>query len=57
MAGRGGPPVVAPTQQGFGTMLVKATFPDARMDYAVEGLNCEIDIPIRPDERDQMEAS
>jgi two-component sensor histidine kinase len=45
----GGPPVVVPTRQGFGTMLVKATFPDARIDYAVEGLSCEIDIPIGPE--------
>jgi two-component sensor histidine kinase len=42
----GGPPVVAPTRQGFGTTLIKATFPDARMDYAVAGLSCEIDIPL-----------
>jgi PAS domain S-box-containing protein len=54
---RGGPPVAVPTRQGFGTMLVKATFPDARIDYAVEGLSCEIDIPIAQDERDQVEGS
>ena len=42
----GGPPVIVPTSQGFGTTLVKATFPDARIDYAVEGLNCEIDVPL-----------
>ena len=29
----GGPPVAAPTRQGFGTTLIKATFPDARMDF------------------------
>ena len=46
----GGPPVVAPTRHGFGTTLVKATFPDARIDYAVEGVNCEIDIPLVQDE-------
>jgi two-component sensor histidine kinase len=44
----GGPSVVAPTRQGFGTTLIKGTFPDAWMDYYVEGLNCEIDIPIQP---------
>jgi two-component sensor histidine kinase len=43
---KGGPPVVVPNQHGFGTMLVKATFPGARIDYAVEGLSCEIDIAI-----------
>jgi len=45
-----GPPVVVPTRHGFGTTLVKGTFPDARIDYAVEGLNCEIDVPIDRDE-------
>jgi two-component sensor histidine kinase len=45
---RGGPRVVAPTRHGFGTTLLKATFPDARIDYAVEGLSCEIKIPTGP---------
>jgi len=40
----GGPPVAVPTHQGFGTVLLKATFPNARIDYAVDGLNCEIDV-------------
>jgi PAS domain S-box-containing protein len=40
----GGPPVAAPTEHGFGTALLKATFPNARIDYATEGLSCEIDI-------------
>jgi PAS domain S-box-containing protein len=44
----GGPPVAAPTRQGFGTTLIKATFPDAQMDYAVEGLSCRIEIPLGP---------
>jgi two-component sensor histidine kinase len=43
---RGGPPVIAPIRQGFGTLLVMSTFPDARIDYAVEGLSYEINIPI-----------
>jgi hypothetical protein len=42
----GGPHVAAPIRQGFGTSLLKATFPDARFDYAIEGLSCEIDIPL-----------
>jgi PAS domain S-box-containing protein len=42
----GGPPVILPTSHGFGTALVKATFPDARIDYPVEGLSCEIDVPL-----------
>src|SRR5262249_43399855 len=54
----GGPPVVvAPTRQGFGSTLIKTTFPEARVDYAVEGLCCEIDIPLGQSERDQIEAS
>ena len=44
---RGGPPVVAPTRIGFGTTLLKATFADIRLDYAVEGLSCEIDALLR----------
>jgi hypothetical protein len=46
----GGPPVVTPTVHGFGTTLIKSTFPNARTEYAVEGLSCEIDIPIGEDE-------
>jgi len=53
---KGGPPVVVPTQHGFGTTLVNATFPDARIDYAVKGLSCEIEIPLGQNLRDQMEA-
>jgi two-component sensor histidine kinase len=45
-----GPPVVAPTVHGFGTTLIKSTFPNARTEYAVEGLSCEIDVPIGQDE-------
>jgi PAS domain S-box-containing protein len=47
----GGPRVVAPTRHGFGTTLINATFPDARVDYAVEGLNCEIEIPLGQSQR------
>ena len=46
----GGPPVVAPTVHGLGTTLIKSTFPNARTEYADEGLSCEIDIPIGEDE-------
>lgn len=42
----GGPRVTAPTRRGFGTSLIKATFPDARLDFAGEGLRCEIDVPL-----------
>jgi two-component sensor histidine kinase len=43
---RGGPPVVAPSRRGFGTTLLKATFGDVRLDYAPEGLMCDIDLPL-----------
>jgi two-component sensor histidine kinase/integral membrane sensor domain MASE1 len=49
---RGGPQVAQPTRQGFGTALLKAIFPDARFDYAVEGLNCEIDVLMKTDDPD-----
>jgi hypothetical protein len=44
------------TRHGFGTTLIKAAFPDARIDYAVKGLSCEIEIPLGQNQRDQMEA-
>jgi hypothetical protein len=31
---------------GFGTSLLKATFPDVRIDYSVEGLTCEIGLVL-----------
>ena len=43
---RGGPRVVAPTRRGFGTLLLKATFTDVRIDYSREGLTCEIDLVL-----------
>jgi two-component sensor histidine kinase len=41
-----GPPVAAPTQHGFGTQLLKAVFSDVRLAYPVDGLRCEIDVPL-----------
>jgi two-component sensor histidine kinase/integral membrane sensor domain MASE1 len=49
---KGGPQVAQPTRQGFGTALLKAIFPDARLDYAVDGLNCEIDVLMKTDDPD-----
>jgi two-component sensor histidine kinase len=40
----GGPLVVAPTRHGFGTSLIKSIFPDVALNYAIEGLSCEIDL-------------
>jgi two-component system CheB/CheR fusion protein len=53
---RGGPQVTQPTRRGFGTTLLRAVFPDARFDYAVEGLNCEIDVLLRTDEPDALDS-
>jgi hypothetical protein len=38
--------VAAPTQHGFGTQLLKAVFSDVRLAYPVDGLRCEIDVPL-----------
>jgi two-component sensor histidine kinase len=40
----GGPPVRAPTRNGFGTSLLRATFPNVQLNFATEGLSCEIDV-------------
>ena len=42
----GGPPVEAPNRQGFGTSLLRATFADIRLDYAVDGLRCEFGLSL-----------
>ena len=44
-----GPTVATPTRQGFGTALIKSTFPDAQVDYAVEGLSCKIRLLVNED--------
>jgi hypothetical protein len=41
---RGGPSVASPRHAGFGTMLLKATYPNAQVDYAPEGLCCQVEI-------------
>jgi two-component sensor histidine kinase len=43
---RHGPPVVPPRHTGFGTMLLKATFPAAKIEYAPEGLSCQVELPF-----------
>jgi len=42
----GGPPVKPPAYEGFGTQLLKAAFSDVRLEYAVEGLRCEIEVRL-----------
>jgi PAS domain S-box-containing protein len=44
---QGGPPVVAPKRQGFGSTLLRATFPDARCNFDTNGFSCEIEVPFR----------
>jgi two-component sensor histidine kinase len=43
---RGGPPVKAPSQKGFGSRLIENSFEAARMDYASEGFACAIEIKV-----------
>ncbi len=43
---RGGPPVSVPKQMGFGTSLLNAALGEGRLDYAIEGLTYEVDVPF-----------
>jgi two-component sensor histidine kinase len=45
---RDGPPVGKPANQGFGSQLIRTSFPDGRMAYDLKGLNYEIDLPLAP---------
>ena len=54
---RGGPIVVEPTRYGFGTSLIKSTFADVTLNYAIEGLICEIDVLLGPLSRLKSEFS
>ena len=42
----GGPRVVAPDRQGFGTTLLKGMFAGIRLDHLEQGLNCEFDMKL-----------
>lgn len=44
---QGGPPVVAPKRQGFGSTLLRATFATARSNFETNGFSCEIEVPFR----------
>jgi PAS domain S-box-containing protein len=44
---QGGPPVVAPKRQGFGSTLLRATFANARSNFDTNGFSCEIEVPLR----------
>jgi two-component sensor histidine kinase/PAS domain-containing protein len=52
----GGPAVVAPTRQGFGTLLIKTLFRKARFAYASDGFSCEIELPTVQPEPDTRAA-
>lgn len=41
---RGGPPVVAPKHQGFGSKLLSATFANARSRFDTDGYSCDIEV-------------
>jgi two-component sensor histidine kinase len=43
---RGGPPVQAPSSEGFGTRLIKSSFPDAKLTFACDGLICELQVDL-----------
>lgn len=40
---RGGPMVVPPTREGFGTSLLNSALGSTHLDYRLEGLSCQID--------------
>jgi two-component sensor histidine kinase len=54
---RGGPPVTKPKQFGFGTSLLKTVFANSRLDYASEGLTCEIEIVLEDERRSPLTAA
>ncbi len=45
---RGGPPVHAPSRQGFGTRLIQGTLPKVELQYEPAGLRCAIKLKLRP---------
>ena len=47
---RGGLAVLAPGQRGFGTLLLESTFSEVNLNYAREGLTCEIHVPLGKNE-------
>jgi two-component sensor histidine kinase len=43
---KGGPAASEPIQPGFGTTLLKATFPGIALHYLPQGFRCEIELPL-----------
>lgn len=44
---RGGPPVSPPKRTGFGTSLLKAALGEGRMEYKIDGLTYEAEVPVQ----------
>jgi PAS domain S-box-containing protein len=44
---QGGPPVVAPKRQGFGSTLLRGSFANVRSNFDTNGFSCEIEVPFR----------
>jgi PAS domain S-box-containing protein len=42
----GGPPVTPPKRTGFGSILIRHTFEEARFDYAPQGFSCEFEVRL-----------
>jgi two-component sensor histidine kinase len=43
---RDGPRIAPPNKQGFGSQLIKISFPDSRANYSPDGLIFEMDVPV-----------
>jgi two-component sensor histidine kinase len=54
---RGGPAVNEPVQFGFGTALLKATFPGINLRYAPAGLICEMELSLDDAPSDELARS
>jgi len=44
---QGGPTASEPSRLGFGTALLRATFPGIALHYAPQGFSCEIELPLK----------
>ena len=45
-----GPILALPMREGFGTILLKSTFPGIRLDYSSDGFHCELDYSLASEE-------
>ena len=41
-----GPVVARPSRQGFGSLLIRRLFSEARLDFAPDGVHCRINVPF-----------